>query len=173
MDATRRMFLGGAISLLAVKTFVPSVQAQKNLPQIWGDGRHDDTSGLGSLFRREPVWFAPDKIGVDEHGGIIFHNGIFKVTQTIEIPDDVLVKVEQVSIDLYDLDRDLYAFRGHAKALEPFTGLFTSWKTYKPRVPAYYEGEAVVRPAREVRGVFDRRLFMETTYAFGTEDYLV
>lgn len=147
MEPTRRFFLSGAVSLLAASTFIPSVQRQKNLPQIWGDGGHDDTSGLGALFRRDPVWFAPDKIGVDGHGGVIFHSGRFRVTQTVKVPDAAHIKVERITMDVLDLDESFYALRGTARAIKPFTGLFTTWIAWSPR---------------EERGVRDRRRFIET-----------
>lgn len=159
-ELSRRLFLGGAVSLLAASTFSPG-PSTANIPRIWGDGQHDDTSGLGALFRRDPVVFSAEKIGVDSHKGIVFHRGLFKITQTIEVPHEPNIKVESATFDLLDLPEEFYALRGRARDLEPFTGLFTSWRTYRGRRSAYYEGDKIVRQAVPARGVPNRRLFLD------------
>lgn len=127
MELSRRFFLGGAISLLAANTFVPSASASGNLPHIWGDGKHDDTSGLGALFRKEPVIFSNENLGVDEHEGILFHTGRYKVTGTIELPAGLRCKVESSTFDLTELDAAFPVFRGRNKELTIFTGLYARY----------------------------------------------
>ena len=94
MDLSRRFFLGGAISLIAAQTFVPSVSAMSNLPTIYGDGKHDDSDGLGALFRNDPVTFKKEQIGVETHKGVIFHKGHFLVDKTIRIPLNTTINFE-------------------------------------------------------------------------------
>lgn len=97
MDMNRRFFLGGAISLIAASTFVPSVSAMMNLPTIYGDGKNDDTAGLGALFRNEPVTFKKEMIGVDSHEGLTFHHGKFVVTNSIHIPEKSKINIERAT----------------------------------------------------------------------------
>jgi hypothetical protein len=156
VELSRRSFLGGAISLFAVSTFVPRVVG--NLPTIYADGLHDDTGGLSALFRKEPLIFVTDKVGVDGHEGIIFHSGRYKITNTITLPNDLFCKVESATFDLLDLDPELFALRGPVASIRPFTGLFTKFTSYRPRW-----GE---HPAR---GVLDRRRFLETTETYDFE----
>lgn len=104
VDLTRRFFLGGAISLIAVATFTPSVSAMSNLPTIYGDGKGDDTHGLGALFRNEPVTFNKEMLGVNSHKGITFHKGMFRITRTINIPKDVAIKIERARFYGVDLE---------------------------------------------------------------------
>lgn len=140
MELSRRFFLGGAISLLAANTFVPSASASGNLPRIWGDGKHDDTSGLGALFRKEPVIFSSDKLGVDDFSNATFHWGKFRVTQTIELPHGLrdMLKVERMEIDATGLDDSLYVLRGNPHDLAPFVGLPTRF-TRKTGVAMFFD----------------------------------
>lgn len=157
MDLTRRFFLGGALSVVAASTFVP--RAVGNLPTIYADGAHDDTSGLGALLRREPVIFSRDHIGLDDHKGIVFHHGRFIITQTIEVPDDVSMKVEGVTFDLRKLDLVLPAFRGRADAIVQLTGLFTKWYCPRPRADGRWSRY----------GTGARTVFLETLYEAPTQ----
>lgn len=122
MELSRRFFLGGAISLLAANTFVPSLGASGNLPRIWGDGKHDDTSGLGALFRKEPVIFSADRIGVEEHSGITIHNGRFVITQTLHLPPGLKCSVMQCEFDAKQLDESFPILQGRHKELRLFFG---------------------------------------------------
>jgi hypothetical protein len=110
VDLTRRFFLGGAISLIAAQTSaLPKIIG--NMPQIWGDGRHDDTGGLGSLFRGEPVVFTKDRLTIDSHKGITFHKGIFTVSRTIEIPDECNLTMDGPTFKALGLPIDSPFFR--------------------------------------------------------------
>lgn len=175
MDVSRRFFLGGAISVFAASTFTPTLSAG-NLPRIWADGKNDDTSGLGALFRKEPVIFAKENIGLDDHGLITFHTGKFRITQTIGIPKDAEFKVEGITFDVRDLDEDLFALCGSHKQMEKFTGLWTKWTTFSPEFPAIREQLVdhvtedgaisgglgkIIRPRLPARGVRNRRNFIE------------
>lgn len=97
MDASRRFFLGGAISLAAAVTFKVKKKHKSNIPTIYGDGKHDDTGGIGALFRNEPVNFNSDQIGVESHGGITFHKGVFIISRTIDIPREANLEFERVN----------------------------------------------------------------------------
>jgi len=147
METTRRSFLGGLVSLVALQA-VP-VRAIGNLPTLWADGKHDDTAGLRALFHREPLIFATDKVQVDEFHSVIFHSGRYKISSTIELPDELDLKIESATFDLLDLPLELYAMRG--SNVRPFTGLFVRWAHWRP---AYGEVEA--------RGAFDRRRFIDS-----------
>ena len=125
-ELSRRFFLSGAISLIAASTFEP-LPSMANVPRIYADRKHDDTSGLGALFRHEPVIFSRDNIGVDKHKGITFHTGRFKITQTLELPPGLKVKVEGIELDLHDLYEQFPVFRGRHKELQQFTGLYTRY----------------------------------------------
>lgn len=97
VEISRRLFLGGAISLIGVKTFAPSVSiaAMSNMPTIYADGVHSDVAGLGALFRNEPVIFPKDKIAVESQEGVIFHKGVFVVDQTIYLPRNSKITFEK------------------------------------------------------------------------------
>lgn len=110
VDLTRRFFLGGAISLIAVTT--SSIPRKiGNLPQIWGDGSHDDTGGISALLRSEPVILPKDKLTIDAHKGVTFHRGTFKISRTLEIPDDCNLTMDRPTFRAPDLDRDSPFFR--------------------------------------------------------------
>jgi hypothetical protein len=85
MELSRRFFLGGAIALVAVQTFKPSISMASNLPTIWGDGKHDDAHGFNALFAKNPVLFKKDQIGIENHEGVIIYKGLFKIDHTLEI----------------------------------------------------------------------------------------
>jgi hypothetical protein len=123
VEVSRRSFLGGLVSLVALQA-VP-VRALGNLPTLWADGQHDDTGGLRALFNGEPLVFATDKVQVDEFHSVIFHGGRFRITSTIELPEELDLKIESVTFDLLGLDPQLYAMRG--PNARPFTGLFVQW----------------------------------------------
>lgn len=106
MKMSRRFFLGGAISLIAAQTFIPSVDTMANIPTIYGDGKRDDSGGLGALFRNEPVTFNKEQIGVESHDGIVFHNGTYAISRTVIIPDEVKLKIERAVFISKDLPYD-------------------------------------------------------------------
>lgn len=117
MDISRRLFLGGAISLVAVVTFAPSVSAMMNLPTIYGDSVQDDTAGLFALLNNEPCTFNKEQIGVERHSGIVFHRGRFVVNRTIEIPHNAILKVENphfLGLELDDKQPFFMCERGFA-----------------------------------------------------------
>lgn len=104
-DLTRRFFLGGAISLVAATTFLPTIQS--NMPTIYGNGKDDDTGGLGALLRNEPVIFSKDQIGISDHKGLIFHKGTFVISNTINIPANTIIDIEQNGYNLEFIGKDL------------------------------------------------------------------
>jgi hypothetical protein len=110
MEMSRRFFLGGAITLIAAQTFVPSVELMANIPTIYGDGNRDDSGGLSALFSNEPVTFNKEQIGVESHEGIVFHNGNYAVSRTIVIPDEAKIKIERATFIAKDLEPDQVFF---------------------------------------------------------------
>lgn len=118
-DLTRRFFLGGAISLIAVQaSAMPKIMG--NMPQIWGDGSHDDTGGISALLRSEPVVFTKDKVTVDSHQGITFHRGLFKISRTLEIPEECNLTMDRPTFRAPDLENDEPFFRVGAKHRHAF-----------------------------------------------------
>ena len=95
MNLDRRSFLGGLISLVAVKQFDVNKSFASNLPKIYSDGKNDDSHGLGALFRNEPCIFSKDNIGVESHGGIVIHGGKYIINNTVHIPDDIDLQIER------------------------------------------------------------------------------
>jgi hypothetical protein len=104
VDISRRFFLGGAIALVAVKTFVPSINAMGNMPTIYGDGHHDDSYGLGSLFRNEPVIFKTDKIAIEEHKGVIFFGGQYNIERSVGLPANAVIEMHRAAFIGYKLE---------------------------------------------------------------------
>lgn len=51
MNVSRRLFLGGVLSLSAAST----VKTTTAVPTLWGDLKHDDAPALNALFRGEPI----------------------------------------------------------------------------------------------------------------------
>jgi hypothetical protein len=94
VELSRRFFLGGAIALVAVQTFKPTLAIASNMPTIYGDGKNCDAAGFSALFGNEPVIFSKEQLGIDSHEGIIFYKGNFKITKPIEILKDTLAKFE-------------------------------------------------------------------------------
>jgi hypothetical protein len=115
MDINRRFFLGGAISLIAVKSFVPSVSAMSNLPTIHGNGVEDDSYGIGALLRNEPVIFKKDDIGVDSHEGITFHKGFYLIDNTVHLPDEIKITIEHAEFIGTNLEYDQPFFKCELK----------------------------------------------------------
>lgn len=106
INATRRSFLGGLISLFAVKEFDVNSSYASNMPRIYANGKDDDSAGLGALFRNEPVIFSKDKIGIDGHEGIIIHSGNYIINNTVIIPDNSILNIERAFFDGMGLFKD-------------------------------------------------------------------
>lgn len=106
VNLNRRFFLGGAISLVAAQTFIPSVAAMSNMPTIYGDGIKADAFGLAALFRNDPVIFDKDKIAVEKHGGITFHSGQYLIDSTVEVPKDLNVEFDGMRVSFMDFNLD-------------------------------------------------------------------
>jgi hypothetical protein len=112
VDLTRRFFLGGAIALVATKTFVPSVNAMGNMPTIYGNGYDDDSYGLGCIysyglgciFRNEPVIFKTDKIAVEEHKGVIFFGGRYAIERSVNLPASAKIEMHRAEFIGYKLE---------------------------------------------------------------------
>lgn len=127
INATRRFFLGGAISALVVATVVPRLDAKGrilagNTPVIYGNGIKDDSAGLAALMRGEPVIFGPDKIGIDEYGSVTIHDGKYRIDHTVEVNNPgELQSVQAEFIAGLDLPDDAPLFRVHSRVVQAFT----------------------------------------------------
>lgn len=110
VNLDRRLFLGGALSLIAAQTFTPSISDRANIPTIYGNGVQDDVGGLSALFRNEPVTFDKEMIGIESHNGIIFHYGRYVISRTIEIPDDCNLNIEMANFISRGLDIEIPFF---------------------------------------------------------------
>ena len=109
-EASRRSFLSGMLSLLAVSTSPIPLRAG-NFPALWGDGEHDDAAGLRALLQKEPCLIYADGVLVDDHRGIIMHWGEFVLEQTLEVPEEVNILIERARFNLMRLADDAPAFR--------------------------------------------------------------
>lgn len=126
-EPTRRFFLGGAVSALVVATITPRLEAQGhilagNTPVIYGNGRQDDSAGLAALMRGGPVIFGPDKIGVDDYGNVIIHDGKYLINHTVEVDvtgDLKIVQAKFVAGLLLPIAEPL--FRVHRDYAKSFT----------------------------------------------------
>lgn len=85
VELSRRFFLGGAIALVAAKTFEPTLSLASNMPTIKGRLDFDDSAGFNALFANEPVIFNKDQIGIESHEGIIFYKGVFRLDKSLSI----------------------------------------------------------------------------------------
>lgn len=61
-DLTRRGFLGGALTVLAVSIAVPTAAFSFSAPRIYGDGLHDDWEGLQAAFNGKPYLCQSDLV---------------------------------------------------------------------------------------------------------------
>lgn len=103
IQLSRRWFLGGAISLAAVSfTQLPSgvgAVARElksgNKPQIWADGIHDDSHGLGALLRREVVLLPKSGIVIEDHQGCTIHHGEFCIDAEVHVPADADFRIDR------------------------------------------------------------------------------
>lgn len=85
MNLDRRSFLRGVLSVAATALVVRPSDLLA-IPQIVGDGIHDDGLGLNALFGGSPVDILCDaaRIVVGDDGETVeLKNGIFRTTQTI------------------------------------------------------------------------------------------
>ena len=111
MTISRRFFLAGLIALAGVKGSPLVASVANNLPEIVGDGMHDDSAGLSALFKNEPVIFSKDRFVIDSHDGITIINKYrpnrydFLVSRTIEIGREVSI-ISEGSISIYAPDFD-------------------------------------------------------------------
>lgn len=123
IDVSRRSFLRGSLTFLAVTTFEPSVSALANIPGLWGDGKNDDTSGIAAILRNEPVVLHSDRVAIESHGGCIVHSGRFLISRTIPVPDDAKIVIEKCEFYGPDLDASqaFFSFDG-VKAVKQFAG---------------------------------------------------
>lgn len=139
MELSRRFFLGGAIALVAVQTFKPTL-ASSNMPKIYGDLNHDDSAGFNALFSNEPVIFNKEQIGVENHQGIFIYKGSFRIDSPIEINRKTNLNiVDRFTIDAYALpiDEPLFIYEGKFIDMSKYDGLFSLGLTEIRKVPLF------------------------------------
>lgn len=122
MNISRRLFLGGFLSIVGASAYTGPILAAKPIPKIYADGDRDDTDGLVAFFSGEP--FTVDGQNITADNGVL-RNGIVRVKGTISVPsygfliDDVTVfgdndhrgfdvRRERASVSPYDYDMARY-----------------------------------------------------------------
>lgn len=109
VEFSRRGFLGGMLSILAVSSvpvFVPSPAEGNWMPRIYGNGRDYDGEGLQALFDGKDVILPADKLGIRgmlDDGkrsvkGLIFHKGSFVIDREI-YTNGTMLQIEQANFD--------------------------------------------------------------------------
>lgn len=100
LETSRRTFLGGMLSLLAVQTFVPPAMAAmgNRTPRIFGNGRDYDSEGFQALFDGKDVIIPADKIGIRKASGVIFHHGTFVIDREV-YTNHVRLEIEAATFD--------------------------------------------------------------------------
>jgi hypothetical protein len=81
MDISRRSFLRGSLTVAAIAVIQPTI-ALADVPTIYGDGIHDDASGLQALIDDQP--FRVDGSVVQASRGVI-RGGEFAIGKTLNI----------------------------------------------------------------------------------------
>lgn len=90
MEVSRRLFLGGALALVAA-TQLPNV-AFASAPVIYGDGYHDDTAGLQAAFDGKPFKVVGKGTYIVRKGGqVMLNGGTFKLTDTLHVRDTAFI----------------------------------------------------------------------------------
>ena len=82
---SRRSFLGGLLTVSAVAA-VPIAKLLPTVPQLWGDGDHDDTAALQALFDRKQVEIMNDCARLTAYGErsvIHLRGGVFRLSRTL------------------------------------------------------------------------------------------
>jgi hypothetical protein len=80
----RRSFLKGALSVVAATVVLAKLPKDFALPQIIGDGLHDDTAGLQAALNGEP--FLCDGCVVRNATEVVLHDGTYRLTSMITMP---------------------------------------------------------------------------------------
>jgi hypothetical protein len=111
------------ISLIGATTFPVEGAGLGNLPSIVGDGKHDDTGGLSALMHGEPLVFETDACGAEGYRGVVFHRGVYRVTNTITVPEDARIRVERIVLEVSDLDLELPVFSVEKRHRATFAGV--------------------------------------------------
>lgn len=130
MQLTRRWFLGGAISLAAASvTQLPSgvgAVARElksgNKPQIWADGTHDDSHGIGALLRQEVVLLPTSGIIIHSHGGCTIHQGNFRINTEVNVPPHAVFDIQSARFFGDNLESDQAFFCIPGKMAQKFSG---------------------------------------------------
>jgi hypothetical protein len=83
-DLPRRSFLKGALSVVAATVVLAKLPKDFALPQIIGDGLHDDTAGLQAALNGEP--FLCDGCVVRNATEVVLRGGAYRLTSMITMP---------------------------------------------------------------------------------------
>lgn len=103
----RRSFLKGALTLIAVSA-LPVMALAANIPEIVGDGRHDDTAGLNALFAGKPVIVAREHIiATSSH----LKGGCYRISGPLEVQGASTIE-HATFVTAPDYDGQFIRFRG-------------------------------------------------------------
>lgn len=112
VELTRRWFLGGALSAVAIVAAQPTVAKEllalsaRNLPRIWADGRNYDADGIIALLRGEEVMFPRDKLSIKDAQQVIIHSGNYQIDREIEVAGFRRFSIEAGTFDGTPLQHD-------------------------------------------------------------------
>ncbi len=81
MEANRRQFLRGSLSIVGALALPDFRLSYPDLPVLWGDGVHDDADALNALARGEP--FAVESIGLFEYDSGYLKGGHFLISRPV------------------------------------------------------------------------------------------
>ncbi len=93
MNLSRRLFLGGSISLLGAALLPQPVIA---LPTIYGDGVTCDAAGLQALIDGAPFHVANEALTVREGLGIT--GGVLRLTRSLKVRNNMAFSLSNLTI---------------------------------------------------------------------------
>lgn len=85
MEMNRRKFLCWSSAASALILLDPKSVVAKQVPQIWGDGVHDDAPGINALLRGQPCQIMTDSVYRTINGKVHLNLGTFLVKSPIII----------------------------------------------------------------------------------------
>lgn len=99
-DLSRRLFLGGALALTGA-AIASAAQAAPSVPRLRGDGIHDDTFALQTLFNGQPVIVESSEVRASRGGRITLNGGRFLVSDTLTLAMPASIDdVEFIALDI-------------------------------------------------------------------------
>ena len=108
VNLTRRSFLGGVLSVVAVSIVTPPKFS--TYPTLYGDNPHDDTKALQAVFNGEPYIVEGKLIKGQE--SVVFGGGVYKISDTLfirksntKVHDITFVKSNNFEGPVLDIDK--------------------------------------------------------------------